>query len=136
MQSETAPKMERFLARFALLVGTLHGIGEGIWEWFFAQSLAMLLVDYIAVGLLYFGAICYLRRPGTASLGLLAGAWGFTCCLLYRVFFARFDDFMAKGALRDGEPDWFLILLCLEFSAIAVAFAATLYCVHRRRSAE
>jgi hypothetical protein len=135
MGREAPNSLEVFLARLAIVVGTLHGLGETIWEWFYDQSLPMLLVDYIAVALLLYTGLTFLRRPGTAAAGLLAGAWGFTACLLYRVLFSRVDELLAKGGTRIGEPDWFLVLLGVEFLLVGGAFAGSMYSVHQRRDA-
>ena len=126
--------LEVFLARLAIVVGVLHGLGEAIWEWFYDQSVPMLLVDYIAVALLLYAGLTFLRRPRTAAAGLLAGAWGFTACLVYRVLFSRLDDLRARGG-RTGEPDWFLVLLGVELLVVGGAFAASMYGLHRRRDA-
>jgi hypothetical protein len=132
MNNAPYTKLELALARLAILVGIVHGLGETVWEWFYDQSLPMLLVDYIAVALLLFAGRLFLRHANTAAAGLLAGAWGFTACLLYRVFFGRLDEVLAEGGTSLGEPDWFLVLLGAEFAVVAASFAAAMYLVHQR----
>jgi hypothetical protein len=133
LSTEAPSSLEVLLARLAIVVGALHGLGETIWEWFYDQSLPMLVVDYIAVALLLYTGLTFLRRPGTAAAGLLAGAWGFTACLLYRVLFSRLENLPVGGGSRIGEPDWFLVLLGVEFLVVSGAFAGSMYSVHRRR---
>ena len=135
MNDQLPTRLERASARFAVVVGIVHGLGETVCEWFYDQSLAMLLVDYIAVALLLYTGLSFLLRASTAAAGLLAGAWGFTACLLYRVFFERFDEFLAKGSTSLAEPDWFLALLGLEFTVIALSFAGSMYLVFQRGKA-
>lgn len=117
---------ERFLARLAIVLGVLHGLGEGIWEIYFDQFFPMLLVDVIAVALLLWAGFAGLRGP---AAGLLAGAWGFTACLAWRVFFWRLEDLLTDAGRRGEEPDWFLCLVGCELLVALAAFAASLWLV-------
>jgi hypothetical protein len=55
------------------------------------------LVDYIAVALLLVGWRKAVSRPTPRGVGLLCGAWGFTCAMFYASFFSHLQRF--------GEPD-------------------------------
>lgn len=49
------------------------------------------VVDYIAVGLLLYGARQALRPAPYGSTVALAGAWGFTCSMFYMSFFSHIE---------------------------------------------
>jgi len=55
------------------------------------------VVDYIAVVLLLVGWRRAVSRPTPRGVGLLCGAWGFTCAMFYASFFSHLQHF--------GEPD-------------------------------
>ncbi len=55
------------------------------------------IVDYIAVALLLAGWRCAVSRPTPRGVGLLCGAWGFTCAMFYASFFSHLQHV--------GEPD-------------------------------
>jgi hypothetical protein len=55
------------------------------------------IVDYIAVALLLVGWRKAVSRPTPRGVGLLCGAWGFTCAMFYASFFSHVQRF--------GEPD-------------------------------
>ena len=55
------------------------------------------VVDYIAVALLLVGWRKAVSRPTARGVGLLCGAWGFTCAMFYASFFSHLQRF--------GEPD-------------------------------
>lgn len=67
----------------------VHFIGETVWHLKYGQYLPMLIVDYIAIGLLLFSGSVFLKTK--RSPGLLCGAWGFEFCLNYRTFFSRME---------------------------------------------
>lgn len=87
-------------AYFSIAAAIIHFIGETLWHLKFGQFLPMLIVDYIAIGLLLYGGILSLRSD--KAVGLLCGAWGFTFCLNYRSLFNRVYKIM-YGELEQGR---------------------------------
>ena len=55
------------------------------------------LVDYIAVALLLVGWRKAVSRPTPRGVGLLCGAWGFTCAMFYMSFFSHLETLNEKG---------------------------------------
>lgn len=63
------------------------------------QYLPMLIVDYIAIGLLLYA--WYISRNNTLfSLVLFVGAWGFTFYLFYRALFSRLASVQSSAELN------------------------------------
>lgn len=122
------PALERRLAWFSVVAAVLHFIGETWFHLAFGQFLPMLLVDYIAIALLLFGAVRSLQT-GHAS-GLLCGAWGFTFCLNYRSLFWRVEVLLQGGGdAALGTMTWVLAGLLV---VSMVAFILTLYLCNPR----
>lgn len=123
-------RLERRLALFSIIAAILHFVGETWFHLTFGQFLPMLLVDYIAIGLLVFAGVQSLRTGEGA--GLLCGAWGFTFCLNYRSLFWRVEVLLEGG----GDPGLETTVLVLGGLLVvsAVAFALTLHLCSPRRS--
>lgn len=125
-------RLGRLLAWFSLAVAALHFVWETYFHLKWGQFLPMLIVDYIAIALLVFGALGLLRlRWGP---GLLCGAWGFEFCLNYRTFFIR------VSRIIDGTADAAMTNIAYALGALlsisAVVFLLSAYlCVaeFRRR---
>ena len=109
----------------------LHYIGETWVHVLFGQFLPMLLVDYIAIGLLLFGGVRSLQTGQGA--GLLCGAWGFTFCLNYRALFWRVEVLMNEGGTPTLET-MTQVLAALLLVSMA-AFFVTLHRCNPRREA-
>ena len=113
----------RKLAILSLIAAGLHFLGETFWYFKFGQFLPMLIVDYIAISLLIFGAVRVLQTPN--AIGLLCGAWGFTFCLNYRSLFWRVERIMygdeAAVASVGNTAHVLAVLLCISFLAFAVS---------------
>ena len=117
-------KIETGLAWFSLVGAVVHFVLETLYHVTFGQFLPLLIVDYIAVGLLAYAGILSLRvRPSSAS-GLLAGAWGFAACLAYVACFVFLDRY-----LQGQGPLFMVAILGVAVVAAFVAFALSLLLV-------
>lgn len=117
------PAVERRLALFSIIFAILHFFGE-TWAFITMGSfLPMLLVDYIAIGLLLFGGVRSLQTGRGA--GLLCGAWGFTFCLAYRAFFWRVEVLLEGNGTSDIEFTTRILaaMLLVSLAAFLVAIA-------------
>ncbi|MEM7278645.1 MAG: hypothetical protein AAF385_11010 [Pseudomonadota bacterium] len=90
--------MERKIAVVSIVLAIVHFVAETVWHFAYGQFLPMLIVDYIAIGLLVYAGIRSLQTNNAA--GLLCGAWGFTFCLNYRTFFWRLDEVLNGNTLQ------------------------------------
>jgi hypothetical protein len=117
-------KLETGLARLSLVGAFVHFALETLYHVTFGQFLPLLLVDYIAVGLLVYAGVLSLRvRPSSAS-GLLAGAWGFAACLAYIACFVFLQQY-----LQGQGPLFMVVVLGLALVAAFVAFSLSLLLV-------
>lgn len=121
--------MERRLAIFSIVAATVHFIGETWVHFAFGQFLPMLLVDYIAIGLLLFAGTRSLQTGSAA--GLLCGAWGFTFCLAYRTLFWRVEVLL-KGE-GDATLETMTQVLAVMFVISMASFAVSLFLASPRR---
>ena len=70
---------------------SIHFFVETAWHFMFGQYLPMLIVDYIAIGLIFYA--CFeSKKSELFSKALFIGAWGFTFCLFYRALFSRLAE--------------------------------------------
>jgi len=106
-----------FFVWYSLVTAILHFIMETAFHLKHGQFLPMLIVDYIAIGLLLFGGIGFLWRGW--GPGLLCGAWGFEFCLNYRTFFSRIPSLMDGSASEVTTNTAYLLGSLLTLSAIA-----------------
>ena len=117
-------KFETGLAWFSLVGAFVHFVLETLYHVTFGQFLPLLIVDYIAVGLLVYAGVLSLRvRPSSAS-GLLAGAWGFAACLAYIACFVFLERY-----LQGQGPLFMVVVLEVAVVAVFVAFALSLLLV-------
>jgi hypothetical protein len=117
-------KFETGLAWFSLVGAFVHFVLETLYHVTFGQFLPLLIVDYIAVGLLVYAGVLSLRvRPLSAS-GLLAGAWGFATCLAYIACFVLLERY-----LQGQGPLFMVVVLGVAVVAAFVAFALSLLLV-------
>lgn len=96
--------IETKLALFSVASATLHFVGETAYQIRFGQYLPMLIVDYIAVALLWFAAGRSLCVKPASAAGLLCGGWGFTCCLNYITYFGRLQRRLTDAPNVNAEP--------------------------------
>jgi hypothetical protein len=122
--------LERRLALFSIISAVIHFVGETWVHFAMGQFLPMLIVDYIAIGLLLFGGIRSLQTRQGA--GLLCGAWGFTFCLNYRALFWRVEVLLNEG----GSPTLEIMTQVLGglFLISLTAFLLSLYLCNPRRA--
>jgi hypothetical protein len=117
-------KLETGLAWLSLAGAFVHFVLETLYHVAFGQFLPLLIVDYIAVGLLIYAGVLSLRvRPSSAS-GLLAGAWGFAACLAYVACFVFLQRY-----LQGQGPLFMVVVLGVALTAAFVAFALSLLLV-------
>ena len=79
----------------------------------------MLVSDFIAMGLLLFGAWCSLRSRPRPAVGPLCAAWGYAASLGYRSYFGRVVHTPCPG--ETPEPE---IVQTIVGLATIVAFGA------------
>jgi hypothetical protein len=114
-------KLETGLAWFSLVGAFVHFVLETLYHVAFGQFLPLLIVDYIAVGLLVHAGVLSLRvKPASAS-GMLAGAWGFAACLAYIACFVFLQQY-----LQGQGPLFMVVVLGVALAAAFVAFALSL----------
>lgn len=68
--------IETALAWFSIIAELIHFSGETAYQIRYGQYLPMLIVDYIAVAVLWFAAWRSLRSRPLSAAGLLCGGWG------------------------------------------------------------
>lgn len=117
-------KLETGLAWFSLIGAFVHFVLETLYHLKFGQFLPLLIVDYIAVGLLVYAGVLSLRvRPSSAS-GMLAGAWGFAACLAYIACFVFLQRY-----LQGHGPLFMVVVLGMALVATFAAFLLSLLLV-------
>lgn len=127
---ENTPGFARAFAWFSVVAAALHFLWESWYHLKWGQFLPMLIVDYIAIGLLLLGAFGLMWwRWGP---GLLCGAWGFEFCLNYRTFFVRVSAMMDGTADQATTNTAYALGGLLSLSGIAFVISA-LICVQLYR---
>jgi len=117
-------RLETGLAWLSLVGAGVHFSLETLYHIRFGQFLPLLVVDYVAVGLLaYSGSVSLRVRPSSAS-GLLSGAWGFAASLAYLGFFAHLQLY-----LQGAAPLFVVVILGVALAAASAAFACSLLLV-------
>jgi hypothetical protein len=126
-----------FSAWLALGFGTFLAVAEVVRNAGVVQWWPFWVVDYIAVGLLLWGAASVLWRPGARGLGVLTAAWGFTCAMFYMSLFGHIEEIRMSGVpvemataetLADEPVPTIIIgvLLALTVVGLATSLAAEL----------
>lgn len=93
--------MKVFAAWLALAFGTFLAIAEALRNSGEVQWWPFWVVDYIAVGLLLWGAAAVLWRPSARGLPILTAGWGFACAMFWMSFFGHIDEVMSSGVAVD-----------------------------------
>ncbi len=93
--------MKVFAAWLALAFGTFLAIAEALRNSGQVQWWPFWVVDYIAVGLLLWGAAAVLWRPSSRGLPILTAGWGFACAMFWMSFFGHIDEVMSSGVAVD-----------------------------------
>ena len=124
-------KFSRWLAvAFAMVLAVAEmARNKDGWQWW-----PFWTVDYLAVGLLLFGAFGW--RRGEAPNPLLTGAWGFSCAMFWMSFFGHLDDARRGAAAGDGDMT-LTSVIGLMFALTVIGFVTSLVGALRspRRSA-
>jgi len=89
--------MKVFAAWLALGFGTFLAVAEAVRNSGEVQWWPFWIVDYIAVGLLLWGAAAVLWRPSERGLPILSAGWGFTCAMFYMSFFGHVAEVFGEG---------------------------------------
>jgi hypothetical protein len=90
--------MKVFAAWLALGFGTFLAVAEAVRNSGEVQWWPFWVVDYIAVGLLLWGAAAVLWRPSERGLPILSAGWGFACAMFYMSFFGHVAEVIGEGA--------------------------------------
>lgn len=90
--------MRTFSAWLALAFGTFLAIAELGRNWDYVQWWPFWVVDYIAAGLLVWGAAGMLWTPAKSRSLALAAAWGFTTSMFYMSLFSHLSAFYGDDA--------------------------------------
>jgi hypothetical protein len=117
---------------FSAATAVLHFAWETWFHLQWGQFLPMLIVDYIAIGLLLLGAFGFLKWDW--GPGLLCGAWGFEFCLNYRTFFIRVQDILEGTADEVTTNTAYALGSLLSLSAIAFLISIII-CIQQYKSA-
>lgn len=89
--------MRTFAAWLALAFGTFLAVAEVVRNGGTVQWWPFWVVDYIAVGLLLWGAAAVLWRPSTRGLPVLTAGWGFACAMFWMSLFGHIDEMSSSG---------------------------------------
>ena len=95
--------------KLAIIFGIFLGVFEVFYNWSNPSWWPFILVDYIAVGLLLYGAF--------KNKKILPIGWGFTCAMFYMAFFLMWEQ--KAGLVVTGAGTLFFITivgLLLELS--------------------
>lgn len=123
-------KSERTFIWFSVLTAILHFVWESWYHVKWGQFLPMLIVDYIAISLLLFGAFGFLKWGW--GPGLLCGAWGFEFCLNYRTFFVRVNAIIEGTASDATTYTAYALGGLLSLCALAFVLSAVI-CIRQFR---
>lgn len=103
-------KLKTASQKLAVFFGIFLGVFEVFYNWSNPSWWPFILVDYIAVGLLLYGAF---KEPKLLPIG-----WGFSCAMFYMAFFLMWQQNL--GLVVVGAGILFLITivgLLLELSS-------------------
>lgn len=95
--------MKTFAAWLALAFGTFLSLAEVVRNGGTVQWWPFWVVDYIAVGLLLWGAAAVLWKPGARGLPVLTAGWGFTCAMFWMSLFGHIDEISRSGVAMNLE---------------------------------
>jgi hypothetical protein len=135
--------MKVFAARLALGFATFLAIAEALRNSGVVQWWPFWVVDYIAVGLLLWGAAAVLWRTEAGRGGaILAAGWGFACAMFWMSFFGHVNEVMQSGVAVDvtnaqsalDEP-WLTVIIGMLFAITVVGLATSLIAETRKSTA-
>lgn len=94
--------MKIFAARLALGFAVFLAVAEVMRNSGTVQWWPFWVVDYIAVGLLLWGAAAVLWTPAAKrGLAILTAGWGFACAMFWMSFFGHVDEVLRSGVAVD-----------------------------------
>ena len=114
----------------SIVIAVVYFTLETLFTVKFGQSLAGYLPDLMAAALLLVGGTLTIKNPN--AVGILCGAWGFSCCLHYRSWAWRFNDVMEGTSTELVETTMTVLMVTMPISFIA--FGVTLIaCLPKHR---
>ena len=110
----------------SIVIAVVYFTLETLFTVKFGQSLTGYLPDLMAAALLLVGGTLTIKNPN--AVGILCGAWGFSCCLHYRSWAWRFNDVMEGTSTELVETTMTVLMVTMPISFIAfgVTFIACL----------
>lgn len=116
-------RSETWLACFSLFATTVHFILETWYHIVWGQPLQALLVDYISVALMVFGALTSLRIRPRSAAGLLAAAWTYNLGFGWRSTFGRLEELERGTAPVNGEASFVLPIVATSLVVVVIVMA-------------
>ena len=114
----------------SIVIAVVYFTLETLFTVKFGQSLTGYLPDLMAAALLLVGGTLTIKNPN--AVGILCGAWGFSCCLHYRSWAWRFNDVMEGASTELVETTMTVLMVTMPISFIA--FGVTLIaCLPKHR---
>jgi len=114
----------------SIVIAVVYFTLETLFTVKFGQSLTGYLPDLMAAALLLVGGTLTIKNPN--AVGILCGAWGFSCCLHYRSWAWRFNDVMEGTSTELVETTMTVLMVTMPISFIA--FGVTLIaCLPKHR---
>ena len=114
----------------SIVIAVVYFTLETLFTVKFGQSLMGYLPDLMAAALLLVGGTLTIKNPN--AVGILCGAWGFSCCLHYRSWAWRFNDVMEGASTELVETTMTVLMVTMPISFIA--FGVTLIaCLPKHR---
>jgi hypothetical protein len=105
-----------------MVIAVVHLTLETLFTIKFGQTFTGYLPDLIAVALLLIGGYLTIKNPN--AVGVLCGAWGFSCCLHYRAWAWRFNEVIEGTSTELVEAT--MIVLAVTMPISFIAFGVTL----------
>jgi hypothetical protein len=105
-----------------MVIAVVHLTLETLFTIKFGQTFTGYLPDLIAVALLLIGGYLTIKTPN--AVGVLCGAWGFSCCLHYRAWAWRFNEVIEGTSTELVEAT--MIVLAVTMPISFIAFGVTL----------
>ena len=136
--------MKTFAAWLALAFALFLAVAEvmrnsGVVQWW-----PFWVVDYVAVGLLLWGAAAVLWTPSANRGGaVLTAGWGFAAAMFWMSFFGHVDEIMRSGVQIDitnaqsavDEP-WLTVIIGVLFGITVLGLVTSLIAEVRGKSQE
>lgn len=136
--------MKVFSAWLALAFGTFLAVAEVLRNSGEVQWWPFWVVDYVAVGLLLWGAAAVLWTPAANRGGaILTAGWGFAAAMFWMSFFGHVDEVLSSGVAIEmtnaqsalDEP-WLTVIIGVLFMLTIVGLVTSLIGETRRSPAQ